>query len=359
MDLAIIGPAQSGKTTVFDALAAGHAQHGDARREHLAAVKVPDERLEKLARLVEAKKVTHLELRLHDLPTLFEEGRAASGEAAEALSRADGLILVVRGFRRADVPHPRGDVDAARDIDEFRSEMVLHDQGIVERRLEKLDISVRSARPGEREEGQREQLLLQRVRQYLEEDRPLRDSVAGGDDAKALANYGLLTLKPVLILINLDEEDIPKTAEIEGDYRGRYGSGSTFVGAMCARMEAELGELEPEEAAEFRREMGATEPAAARILAQTQEVLGLVTFYTPVGTECRAWAIAAGTTAVAAAGRIHTDMERGFIRAEAIAWEELMGIGSFAEAKKQGRLRREGKGYVVQDGDVLHILFQV
>ncbi len=361
MDLAIVGPAQSGKTTVFNALAAGQAQLGDARREQLAAVKIPDERLEKLARLVGAKKVTHLELRLHDLPTLFEEGRAASGEAAEALSRAEGLILVVRGFRRADVPHPRGDVDAARDIDEFRSEMVLHDLGIVERRLEKLDISVsaKGGRPGEREEGLQEQLLLQRTRQELEEDRPLRDGVAGGEDAKALANYGLLTLKPVLILINLDEDDIPKTAEIEGDYRGRYGSRSTFVGAMCARMEAELGELEPEEAAEFRREMGATEPAAARILAQTQEVLGLVTFYTPVGTECRAWAVPAGTTAVEAAGRIHTDMERGFIRAEAIAWEELMGIGSFAEAKKQGRLRREGKGYVVQDGDVLHILFHV
>ena len=366
MDLAIVGPVQSGKTTVFNALAASHARHGDARHEQLAAVKVPDERLERLARLVGAEKVTPVELRLHDLPTLFlpagrhgEKGRAASGEAAEALSRADGLILVVRAFRRADMPHPRGDVDPARDIDEFRSEMVLHDQGIVERRLKKLDITVRSARPGEREEGQREQVLLQRIRQYLEDGRSLRDSVAGRDEAKALANYGLLTLKPVLILINLDEEDIAKEAEIEGDYRGRYGSGSTLVGAMCARLEAELGELEPEEAAEFRREMGATEPAAARILAQTQEVLGLVTFYTPVGTECRAWVAPAGTTAVEAAGRIHTDMERGFIRAETIGWEELMGVGSFAEAKKQGRLRSEGKGYVVQDGDVLHILFHV
>ena len=359
MDLAIVGPTQSGKTTVFNALAASHARHGDARHDQLAAVKIPDERLEKLARLVEAKKVTPLELRLHDLPTLFEEGRAASGEAAEALSRADGLILIVRAFRRADMPHPRGDVDPARDIDEFRSEMILHDQGIVERRLKKLDITVRSSRPGEREEGQREQALLQRIRQYLEDGRSLRDSVAGRDEAKALANYGLLTLKPVLILINLDEEDIAKEAEIEGGYRDRYGSGSTFVGAMCARLEAELGELEPEEAAEFRREMGATEPAAARILARTQEVLGLVTFYTPVGTECRAWAAPAGTTAAEAAGRIHTDLERGFIRAEAIGWEELMGIGSFAEAKKQGRLRSEGKQYVVQDGDVLHILFHV
>jgi GTP-binding protein YchF len=363
VDLAIVGPAQSGKTSVFNALAAGHAQRGDARSEHLAAVKIPDQRLEKLAQLVGAEKVTPVELRLHDLPTLFlpagrhgEKGRAASGEAAESLSRADGLILVVRAFRRADVPHPRGDVDPPRDIDSFRSEMLLHDLGIVERRLEKLEITVRSARPGEREEGQREQKLLQRVRQLLEDESPLLGNVSA-EEARGLANYGLLTLKPVLILINLDEDDAARTAEIEGEYKGRYGG--TSVGAMCASLEAELGELEPEEAAEFRRELGATEPAAPRVLRQTQEMLGLITFYTPVGTECRAWAVPAGTTALEAAGRIHTDMERGFIRAEAIRWEELMGIGSFAAAKKQGRLRSEGKRYVVQDGDVLHILFHV
>ena len=359
MDLAIVGPAQSGKTTVFDALAAGHAQHGDARREHVAAVKVPDERLEKLAALVASQKVTPVELHLHDLPTLFEKGRAASGEAAEALSLADGLVLVVRAFRRPDVPHPLGGVDAGRDIDSFQSEMLLHDLGIVERRLEKLDVTVRSTRPGEREAGQREQLVLQRARQYLEDGQRLRTRVASGEDVKALANYGLLTLKPLLILINLDEDDIPKAAEIEGEYRGRFGGNGAFVGAMCARLEAELAELEPEEAVEFRRELGATEPAVPRILEETLEMLGLITFYTPVGTECRAWPVPAGTTALEAAARIHTDMERGFIRAEAIAWEELMGIGSFAEAKKRGRLRSEGKQYAVQDGDVLHILFHV
>ncbi len=356
MDLAIVGPAQSGKTAVFNALAAGHAQHGDARREHVAAVKIPDERLEKLAALVAAEKVTHAELRLYDLPPLFEKGRAASGEAAEFLSRADGLILVVRHFRRPDVPHPLGDVDPGRDIDLFQSEMVLHDMGIVERRLEKLDITVRSARPEEREAGQRELAPLQRARQHLEDDQPLRDHMAGGEEARALANYGLLTLKALLILVNLDEADIGSAAEIEGEFRERYGAS---VGAMCARLEAELGELEPEEAVEFRRELGAPEPAAPRILKQVLDTLGVVTFYTPVGTECRAWPVPAGTAVLEAAGRIHTDMERGFIRAEAIAWEELMGIGSFAEAKKRGRLRSEGKQYVVQDGDVLHILFHV
>jgi len=208
VDLAIVGPDQAGKSTVFDALAAGHAQHGDARSEHLATVRIPDERLEKLAALVKSKKATPVEFVLHDLPTLFVKGRAASGEAAESLSRADGLILVVRAFRRADVPHPRGEVDPARDVEEFRAEMLLNDLGIVERRLEKLDMTVRSGRPGEREAGQREQALLQRVHKLLEEGRPLRGQLTDAEEVKALSNFGLLTLKPVLVLVNLDEEDV-------------------------------------------------------------------------------------------------------------------------------------------------------
>jgi GTP-binding protein YchF len=356
LDLAIVGPDQSGKTTIFDALASGHAQHGDARREQLAVVKIPDERLERLAALIEAEKVTHAELRLHDLPALFEKGRAASGEAAESLSRADGLMLVARAFRRPDVPHPRGDVDPPRDIDDFLAEAVLHDLDIVERRQEKLETQWKSAQRAERDEAQREQQLLARTRERLESGRALRDDPPPPEDARLLGNYGLLTMKPLLILINLDEEDIGRVAEIEAEYGGRFGARGTFVVAVCARLEAELAELDPAEADEFRREMGLPEPALARLLAECQRMLGLITFYT-VGKETRAWPLAAGATALQAAGRIHTDIERGFIRAEVIGWEELLTLGSHAEARKQGRLRSEGKGYVVQDGDVINVLF--
>jgi len=359
VDIAIVGPDQAGKSTVFDALAAGHAQHGDARSEHLATVKVPDERLEKLAALIKPKKVTPVELVLHDLPTLFVKGRAASGEAAESLSRADGLILVVRAFRRADVPHPRGDVEPGRDAEEFNAEMLLNDLGIVERRLEKLDTTVRSARPGEREAGQREQALLQRVHKLLGDGQPLRGHLTDGEEMKALSNFGLLTLKPLLILVNLDEEDVSRIAEVEAEYREQFSSRGTSVGAMCARLEAELGELEPEEAAEFRRELGAAQPEAPRILALAQEMLGLITFFTAGDTECRAWPLPAGTAALEAAGRIHTDIERGFIRAEVIRWDELLAAGGFTEAKRHGRLRSEGKQYLVQDGDVVNVLFSV
>ena len=357
MDIAIVGPDQAGKTTVFDALAAGHAQHGDARSEHLATVKIPDERLEKLAALIKPKKVTPVELVLHDLPTLFVKGRTASGDAAESLARADGLILVVRAFRRADVPHPRGDLEPGRDAEEFKSEMLLNDLGIVERRLEKVDTTVRTGRPGEREAGQREQALLQRVHKLLEDGQPLRDHPTDGEEMKALTNFGLLTLRPLLILVNLDEEDVSRTAEIEAEYRERFSSRGTFVGAMCARLEAELAELEPEEAAEFRREMGAAQPEAPRILALAQEMLGLITFFTAGDTECRAWPLPVGTVALEAAGRVHSDIERGFIRAEVIRWDELLAAGGFSEAKKHGRLRSEGKQYLVQDGDVVNVLF--
>lgn len=358
MDIAIVGMPQAGKSTVFQAIV-GRPAGGEGRQERIGVVRVPDERLERLAALVQAKKVTPAELRLHDLPPLFARGAPIPPEAAQSLARADALLHVVRAFRREDVPHPRGSVDPHRDLQAFQGEMSLHDLAIVERRLEKLDVIVRSARPGEREAGEREQALLRRAREALEEGRALRDQGFGPEETKALANYGLLTLKPELVLLNLDEGDIPRSAALEEEFRARYGTPRTFVAAMCARLEAELAELPPEEAEQFRREMAAGEPPVGRLLALMQELLGLVTFYTPVGEECRAWPVPAGTTALQAAGRIHSDMERGFIRAEVIPWERLLELGSLAEAKRQGALRTEGKGYVVQDGDVIHILFHV
>ncbi len=358
MDLAIVGLPLSGKTTTFRALTAGHAQAGDARREHIGVVKLPDERLERLAALVQAKKVTPAELRLHDLPPLFGEGLGRPPpETADSLAAADGLLLVVRAFRREDVPHPQGSVDPGRDVESFQGELLLHDLAIVERRLEKLDISVRSARPGEREAGEREQRLLQRLRPQLEGSVPLRDQPLAPEEAKALSGYGLLTLKQLLLLLNIDEDDIGGAATIEAEFRSRFGTGRTLVAALCSRLEAELAELPAEEAAEFRRELGAGDAPVQRLLGLTQQLLGLITFYTPVGDECRAWPVPAGTTALQAAGRIHSDMERGFIRAEVIAWDRLMELGSLAEARKHGLLRAEGKQYAVQDGDVVHILF--
>lgn len=360
MDLAIVGLRSCGKTSVFKALTVGHGSAGGAGRgEHIGAVKVPDERLDRLATLVHAKKVTPVEARFHDLPPMFEKGAPPSGEAAEALSKADALVHVVRAFHRDDVPHPLESVDPQRDIEAFEAELRFNDLGIVERRLQKLDTVARTGRPAEREAAEREQQLLKRVHKHIEADESLRDCMTDLQDVKALANFGLLSLKPMLILVNIDEADAGKTAALEAEYRGRYYSPKTRTAVICAEVEAELGELSPEDAPEFRAELGVEEGAAMRLLSVAMEVMGLATFFTAGEKETRAWAVGAGSSALQAAGRIHTDIERGFIRAEVIRWDKLLEFGSHAEARKHGQLRTEGKTYVVQDGDVINVLFNV
>jgi len=359
MDVAIVGLPAAGKTTVFKALTSGHGSAGQARAEHIGTVKIPDERLEKLAALVHARKVTPLEVFLHDLPPLFERGAAPSGEAGESLARADALLHVVRAFHRDDVPHPRGGVDPHRDIAAFDADIMLNDLGIIERRLDKLDITVRSGRPEERESAAREQALLLRCKAALDAEKPLRGAITDPADVKALSNFGLLSLKPMLILVNIDERDAGRGSQIEEEYAARYRGPGTDATAMCAKLEAELAELAPEEAEEFRRELGAEAGVARRVLGKVIDLLGLITFFTAGEKETRAWSLARGGTALQAAGRIHTDIERGFIRAEVIAWDKLLEFGSHAEARKHGQLRTEGKGYVVQDGDVINILFNV
>ena len=360
MDFAIVGLPQAGKTTLFQALTAGHGSAaGDGRGELLGTVKVPDERLERLGALVGAKKITPLEIRLHDLPPIFQKGAGPSGSAAETLARADSLIHVVRAFERADVPHVSETIDPARDITAFDSELMFSDLGVVERRLEKLDITVRSARSGEREAGEREQVLLGRVKEALESDKPLRDVITDPAELKALANYGLLSLKPMLLVVNIGEGEVAEQEKTSAEYEQRYGAERTRATAVSAKLEAELAELSPDEADEFRRDMGAPEGGTGRVLEEARELLGLVTFFTAGDKDTHAWTVPDGASALQAAGRIHTDIERGFIRAEVISWDKLLEFGTHAEARKHGQLRQEGKAYVVQEGDVINVLFNV
>jgi GTP-binding protein YchF len=360
MDVAIVGLPASGKTAVFNALTAGHGSAaGDGRGEHLGTVKIPDERLDKLAALVSAKKVTPLEVCLFDLPPLFVRGAAPSGDAAETLGRADALLHVVRAFDRNDVPHPSGSVDADRDVAAFDAELMLNDLAIIERRLEKLDITVRSGRPAEREAGEREKALLERCKSLLESEKPLREEVNDPQDVKGLSNYGLLSLKPMLVVVNVDEARAGQIEAVEEAFGELHNRACTGCTAMCGKLEAELAELGAEDAAEFRKELGAAEGGPARLLGKLMLLLGLVTFFTAGEKETRAWTVTAGGSALQAAGRIHTDIERGFIRAEVIGWAELLEYRTHAEARKHGKLRTEGKTYVVQDGDVMNVLFNV
>jgi GTP-binding protein YchF len=357
MDAALVGLPSSGKTTVFDALTTGHGSTVGA--EQIGVIKIPDQRLEKLAALANAKKITPIEVILHDLPAVFERSAAPSGTAAETLSRADVLIHVVRAFERDNVPHPKGSVGPARDIQLFDEELAFNDLGIIERRLEKLDITVRSARPGEREAGEREKTLLERCRAVLNEGSRLRDADLGTADLKALGNFGLLSLKPMLIVLNIGETDEPRASALEGEYAGRFAAPGTGVASLSARLEVELAELPPDEAADFRREMGAGETATHAVLGKLVQLLDLVTFFTIGEKDAHAWTVPAGASALQGAGRIHTDIERGFIRAEVIAWDKLLELGSHTEARRRGQLRTEGKQYTIREGDVINVLFNV
>lgn len=362
MDLGIVGLERSGKTTVFNAVTGGHARaraYGGTEA-NIGVVKVPDERLDRLCTLLEPRKVTHAEARYLDVPGgLSFRGGGPEPAYLASLSQCDALVHVVRAFQDDAVPHPEGTVDPDRDIAGVIMELAFADLSLIERRRDKLEIAVRSARPGEREAGERELALLQRLREALEREEPLRTQELSPDDRRITSGYQLLTDKPLLILANIDEAEIGRAQEIESEFAGRWAGPSVEVAALCGKLEAELTELPDEEAAEFRRELGLAEGSLERMIRLSQQVLGLIAFFTVNDPEGRAWALPAGSTALEAAGKVHSDMARGFIRAEAIGWEELLDCGSLAEARKRGLLRREGKGYIVQDGELLHILFNV
>ncbi len=362
MDLGIIGLEQSGKTALFGAVTRGHASaasHG-ALEPNLGVVKIPDERLDRLSELIRSRKVTHAEARFLDFPGAFAaRGEGPASSLLASLALCDALVHVVRTFHDESVPSAAGSVDADRDIANVNLELAFADAALLQRRLEKLDIQVRSARAGEREAGEREMALIGRLIAALEREEPLRSQELSLDERRLLSGYQLLTSKPLLIVVNIDESKAARAGEIEAEFASRWQGPGVDVLALCAKLERELAELPGDEAAEFRREMGAERDGVADLLQRSQRVLGLISFFTVGEQEGRAWALAAESPALAAAGKVHSDIARGFIRAEVIGWQELLDSGSYAEARRRGLLRTEGKQYLVQDGDVLHILFNV
>ncbi|MGB2694897.1 MAG: DUF933 domain-containing protein [Dehalococcoidia bacterium] len=362
MDLGIIGLERSGKTTLFNAVAGGHARTGSygGQEPNIGVVKVPDERLTKLCALVNPKKVTPVEARYLDFPGSLSL-RGAGSEAAHlaALAQCDALVHVVRAFHDESVPHPEVSVDAERDIAAVHLELAFADAAVLERRAEKLEMTVRSARAGDREGGERELALVQRLREALERDEPLRQQPLTPDERRTISGFQLLTNKPQLIVVNVDDADVGRASEIEAGISGRWGGTGVEVAALCAKLEQELRELSDEEAQEFRNDLGITEGGLERMLRLAQQVLGLLTFFTIGEQDGHAWALPHGSTALDAAAKIHSDIARGFIRAEVIGWQEMVETGSWAEGRKQGLMRTEGKQYVMQDGDVVNVLFNV
>jgi GTP-binding protein YchF len=366
MQVAIVGLARSGKTTVFNTLTGGVAETGGfgGATVNVGVVKVPDERLTKLTEMFKPKREVPADVTYVDLPAppLSVDGREAAEIPPDQLARlrtADELLHVVRAFDDPAVAHPLGAVDAWRDVDQLDLEFLLADLAVVERRIDKLSSSGRHGSPAEREANEQELALLLRIAPPLREGIPLRDVELADDEQKRLRGYRFLTERPVLLLLNIGEGDVARADEIVAEFAGRYQHRHTQVEALSARIEMEIGQLAPDEAAVFRADLGLTEASLERVIRLSYRLLGLISFFTVGPDETRAWTIPDGSTAVDAAGAIHTDLARGFIRAEIVSYDDLVATGSMAEARRQGKLRSEGKVHQVVDGSVIEVLFNV
>jgi len=365
MQIAIVGLAGSGKTTVFNTLTRGHAETGGygGVTLNVGVVKVPDPRLDTLAAIFHPKKVVHADVTYVDLPAppASSEGRIGTEELpAEHLARlrdSDALLHVVRAFDDPANPHQAGTVDPVRDIEQLDVEFALADLAMAERRLERLATSGRHGTAAEREAAGREEAVVRRIHDGLQAGTPIRDLGLDPDEAKAVRGFRFLTEKPVLLLLNVGEGDLGAAGTLVERVAGGYIHRQAMVDSLSAKIEMELGELEPDEAAVFMEELGITGSSLDRVIALSYRLLGLVSFLTAGPDEVRAWPVPDGSTAVDAAGTIHTDLAKGFIRAETVSYDDLATLGSMAEVKKAGRLRSEGKTYHVRDGDVIEILF--
>jgi hypothetical protein len=354
MRLGIIGLPQSGKTTVFNALTRGNlpiTTSGGRIEVHTAVVDVPDERVERLSQLFKPEKTIHAKVTYADITGLEGGAGAISGSLLNQLTQMDGLLHVVRCFENASVPHPAGSVDPERDIAAMDGELLINDLIAVERKLERL--AEERKKGGGRDKGtiERELALFDRMHAHLSEEKPLRDFEFNVEDDRTLSGYGLLTRKPTLLVLNLGDMQEPPLIE--------YPHGHSTSVPLQGKLEMEIAQLPPDEAQAFLEDYGIGEAGLSKVIRLSYDLLGLISFFTVGPDEVRAWTIARGTNAHEAAGAIHSDLQKGFIRAEVIPWDELLELGGLHEARAKGKLRLEGKEYILQDGEIMHVRFHV
>ena len=356
MQLGILGLAKAGKTTLFNILTASRQdtdKFSASQKTHIAVAKVPDPRLARLRDLYEPRRYVPATVEYYDIPGIQKGSGPQSLDLAQ-LRTVDALVHVVRAFEDPELPHPDGSVDPGRDIETVDLELILADHEVVERRLARLE---KSAKGGLSDNEKREQkLLAETVLPTLEQEKPLRDIELGPDEEKRLRGFQLLSAKPILIVVNVSEDQV---ATDGADDSGAGDGTRSLRLTVSAPIEDEIAQLSPEEQQEFLQDLGLEEPSLDRVLRASFDLLGLIAFFTVGEDEVRAWTIRRGTRARDAAGTIHSDLARGFIRAEVIAWDELLRVGSMPAAREQGILRLEGKDYVVADGEVVHVRFNV
>jgi GTP-binding protein YchF len=354
MKTAIIGLPMTGKTSLFTILTGVHQETrigSTAARTGVA--KVPDARLDALARLFEPDKTTYATVEYVDMPSISKESLRDAGSLA-SLRNVDAFMHVLRLFADETIPHEKGSVDPVRDLEDVETELILSDLVVIEKRLERLDKDRKKIKNPELD---REFELLVKAKALLEENRPLRELELEAEDEKRIRGFQFLSQKPMLYVLNLGEEEAARLHEREQEYReGPLAARKrTAVSAVCGKIEAELAELPREEQRDFLSGYGLSESGLERLITATYSLLGLMSFLTAGEDECRAWTIPMQSNAVKAAGAIHSDFEKKFIRAEVVNWQTLVDLGGYAGARDKGQLRLEGKEYIVKDGDVLVI----
>lgn len=356
MRLGIIGLPQSGKTTLYNALTRGSQPTGAASGKievHTAVVDVPDPRVDRLSAMFNPKKTIYAKVTYADIAGL--DGSASksgiSGTLLNQLTQMDGFIEVVRVFEDENVAHPSGSIDPLRDIQAMDGEFILNDLIAVERKLERLAEERRKGGGRDKATIDREIVLFERMQEALNAETPLRDIEISAEEEKTLSGFGFLSRKPMLIVLNLSEGQTAPHI----DYPHKHSQ----VVALQGKLEMDIAQLPAEEMELFLQEYGIEEPSLNRMIRLSYDLLGLQSFFTVGPDECRAWTTHIGATAPEAAGEIHTDLQKGFIRAEVVAYDDLIALGGMNEAKQHGKLRLEGKEYTVKDGDILNIRFHV
>jgi len=357
MKTGIIGLPQVGKTSLFRILTKTHlSEHAYAnpREAHVGVAQVPDDRLDRVAGLYNPKKLTHASVEYVDVGAIGQEALKETTYVGH-LRNVDALAHVVRAFEDASIPHV-GPIDPLRDIKNVEFDLMVSDLGQIEKRLERVEKDLKKMRSADLE---KEFELLKKAKAHVESEKPLREMEMTAEDKKRFRGFMFLSEKPMLYVLNVSE-----SAELGKDLEGAIGKyqmaelasrPNAAATAICGKVEAELAEMSDADAAEFLSSYGLEESGLARLIRTTYALLGLISFFTAGEDECRAWTVPAHTRAVEAAGAIHTDLSKHFIRAETIRWNQLLEAGSEANARAKGTLRLEGKDYIVQDGDVMHI----
>lgn len=362
MKAGIIGLPLSGKTTLFNVLTKRNVQTGgyDSGSEpNIGTVKVPDVRVDTLSKMFGPKKTTYATVEYIDIAGLTKGSVHEGGLGSQLLAHirnVDEIIHVVRTFTSETIPTPDGGIHPLRDIETINLELMLADLEIIEKRIERIQVDIR--KKGEKEK-EKELHLMERLKEQLENEVPLRDIELHENEEKLLRGYQFLTRKPMLVVLNIGEDEIGDTEKYHDLIAQNEAQGISTI-CLSAEIESEIEQLENEEDVQaFMEDMGIKELGLTKLIRASYELLGLISFFTVDKPEVRAWTIQKGTKAVNAAGVIHSDLERGFIRAEVVHYDDLMQYGSLANARQHGALHVEGKEYILRDGDIFHVRFNV